>query len=90
MRSLYVGHQLTDVTVQCDVLLALQLLEGVHEARDQCPENGTDHLRLGSTAGAAIEVGRISALASAWCIRWMRADRVRSESFKDRGPLILV
>lgn len=65
MRSLNVGHQLANVTVQGDVLLTFQLLEGVHEAGHQRPEDGTDHLGLRTTAGAATEVGRISALATA-------------------------
>lgn len=46
MGTLYIRHQLTDVTVQSNVLVALQLLEGDHEARDQCLEHCCNYLAL--------------------------------------------
>ena len=64
VRPLHVRDQLTDVAVQGDVLVALELLEGAHEPRDQRLKDGRNDLALGSTTESSAKVGGVAPLAA--------------------------
>lgn len=59
--TLHVRDQLADVAVQRNILVTLQVLECGHESRDECLEDGANHLALRASAQSATEVGRVPA-----------------------------
>lgn len=64
VRPLHVRDQLADVAVQGDVLVALELLEGAHEARDQRLKDGRDDLALSPATESSAKVGGVAPLAA--------------------------
>lgn len=62
--TFHIGDQLPNVTVQGNVLLALELFERFTETGDHRFEDGRNHLALGAAAKAATEIRCVTTLTA--------------------------